>query len=120
MYTMILKYNRDDIVFDSQGILFTETSDEMLSAFTKAYAIPLARDGVQYRVSQSRAPVLYIVNPWVAGILALRIPSGVAVDIDKNNKHILIHEYAGSQAHDRIIKDISIQTFTNAGLIGRL
>ncbi len=78
------------------------------------------RDGVQYRVSQSRASAVYIVNPWVAGILALRIPSGVAVDIDKNNKHILIHEYAGTDGLDRITKDISIQTFPNAGFIGRL
>jgi hypothetical protein len=120
MFTMIFPYNRDDIVFDSQGVLYSETSDETVAVFTKAYAVPLHRDPVQYRVSQSRAPTLYIVNPWVAGVLAIRIPSEVTVDVDKDNKHILIHEYAGSQSRGRITKDISIETFSNAGFIGRL
>jgi hypothetical protein len=117
---MIFPYNRDDIVFDSQGVIYSETSDETVAAFTKAYAIPLHRDPVQYRVFESRAPTLYIVNPWVAGILAIRIPSGVTVDVDKNNKHILIHQFTGAEGQARITSDISIETFTNAGFIGRL
>lgn len=87
----VFPYNRDDLVIDELGTLFTENTDAALRLAEKTFNIRLTRDDLAKRIAQATGNSVSIVNPHVPGVLIVTIPVGNAVAIDKDTKRILIY-----------------------------
>ncbi len=86
---MSLTYGRDDILFDSQGMLYSENADtvrEHLSALFNRIILP--DDATQRTAILPTDTTLYIVNPHLPGVIALQPVDGQTLTVEKDAKTV--------------------------------
>jgi len=87
-----MTYSRDDIVFDAKGMLYTENTDSDTEFLESYYNIPLTRHDTGIRRAETPATV-YVINPRIAGVLAITSRDSETIWIDKDWKFIeLLHK----------------------------
>lgn len=82
-----MTFSRDDIVFDTKSILYTENTDSDIEFLKEYYNIPLARHDTKVRRAQANGTV-YVINPRITGVLAVVPVYREAIWIDKDWKFV--------------------------------
>jgi hypothetical protein len=83
-----VEFGRDDIIFNAEGILYTEPNRQEIDAITTLTGIPLKKTPAENRASIPASPLLYLVNPQITGMLAIQFPSNTPVSINLDTKTI--------------------------------
>jgi hypothetical protein len=89
----IIPYNRDDLVFDLTGFIYTESLPEDMYAVTKLTGLNLSPEDYQVRYTQIQGKSAVIVNPNIPGALVITAGNNQTITVDKNNKHIEITQF---------------------------
>lgn len=108
----IISYQDDDIVFDSNGTVFTESLPENLSIVTKLSGKDLTLDDPSFRYDQIDSNIVYLINPSIPGVLKITTAKNQLISIDKNNKHIEIQTFANESTSD-ITAEYQIESLPN-------
>lgn len=107
----VFPFNRDDIVFDSNGILYTENSDSDIYTLGNVYGVTITRSDINDRLPTSSATSIFIINPHVPGALTVQASEQGSIAIGKDSKQLQIKEPALSDASGWISTSLVIQTF---------
>jgi hypothetical protein len=82
-----IEFSRDDIIFNAEGALYTESRSQEIEAITSLSGLPLQRTSGDSRIA-SASSLLYIVNPQITGLVSVQFPSKTDVQIHLDKKTI--------------------------------
>lgn len=108
-----ITYSRDDLVFDQDGKLYTENTDEETNILASLYNINLSRSDTKDRRVLVTSSVVTIVNPHIPGALRLFGRSGQRIFVDKDAKRIDIEEDIDEPMLDRSLMSLDIDVFAS-------
>ena len=91
---MTITYSRDDFIFDRDGRLYTENTDEDANLLSVLNDINLSRSDVENRRETVNGLSVSVVNPHIPGVLRVVGHEGQRMAIDKDAKRIEIEEDA--------------------------
>jgi hypothetical protein len=99
-----LTYSRDDIIFDSTGMVYTEPTEDQLTMLGSLLGRTLIKTTDLERTVSVNESHLYVVNPHTAGMLKISLPETVRASINRDTKTILTSSATAVQitAHERI------------------
>lgn len=83
-----IEFGRDDILFNAEGILYTESRIQEIEAISSLSGLPIQRISAENRVSIPASSLLYIINPRIRGLIAVQFPSKIDVRINLDKKTI--------------------------------
>ena len=81
-------FGRDDIIFDGQGIVYTEPKEEELLFLTKLGG----KEFMKYESTERVIPIpsqFYLINPDIPGVLEYQFPTGALVTINREKKEMV-------------------------------
>jgi len=79
-----IEFSRDDIIFNTEGALYTESRLQEIEAISSVSGLPLQRISIDSRIA-SASSFLYMVNPQITGMISVQFPSltNVRINLDK-------------------------------------
>jgi len=80
----LVTFGRDDIIFDAEGNLYTESNQKYVDTIQKEYGLKLVRGQIANRVDIPAETLLFIVNPSVAGAVAVQFPTRPNINLEDN------------------------------------
>ena len=83
-----IDFSRDDILFDAEGNLYTESKEDEISTISSMSGILLKRVEVVNRTAIPASTLLYLVNPHIPGAVSIQFPQETTVVIDLDQKRI--------------------------------
>lgn len=104
-------YSRDDLVFASDGTLYTENSDSVVGNLAKIYGVKLVKHTQLVRRPQVNGGRLYLVNPRVAGVLVMMSEPNQRVFVNKDYRLIEVEAQINQPAETEITLNNKILYF---------
>ena len=83
-----IDFSRDDIIFDSEGNVYTESKENEMRTIYYQSGISVIRFYTDNRLSVPAHDFVYIINPHIPGVIALQFPTSTTVSIDLERKTI--------------------------------
>ncbi len=114
------KYERDDLVFDEQGILYTENTIEDHHTLESVLGITLTRHDSSERRPQLAGKALYIVNPHVSGALVIRVASHQTIAINKDSRIVELEQINKNFGSNTVTFQSQIQIFNSIANIRKI
>jgi hypothetical protein len=86
---MSLTYSRDDLVFNTEGILYTENKDVDIETIEQISGMKLLKNTSEQRKPTVDSTSIILVNPKITGVLTIKTNQCDVVTVDKDNKRIV-------------------------------
>lgn len=99
-----IDFGRDDILFDDEGTLYTESKMQEIATISKDSGLSLIKIQTTNRLSIPASDRLFLINPRVPGALVITFPGNATVTVDLERKAI-------GFSHN--VTMITVETFAN-------
>lgn len=83
-----IDFGRDDIIFDSEGNLYTESKESEIQALSTLSGIPLKKIQVSDKTISTDSARFFLVNPHIPGVMTYIMPENSITTIDRETKKI--------------------------------
>ncbi|RJR16009.1 hypothetical protein C4579_01090 [Candidatus Microgenomates bacterium] len=104
-----LRFERDDLVFDEHGILFSENADWQRQNLSERIGYKITSSPINERRPASLGKRIFVINPHAEGIMMIEIQTGQTAYINKTYKLIEIEQaHEGTSATVTLITKITI------------
>jgi len=79
---ILINYSRDDILFDKNGTIYTEPTQEQIDLLSRLLQKSLTKSKTLERIIQFPSGEIYLVNPSIPGMLKIQSALSMPINLD--------------------------------------